>query len=177
LAPGAAYPPITVIVNVNTNAASSVTNVAIVSGGGDINAANNLAGDPTSIIALTPIQAWRLQWFGTTADTGDAADATVATSDGMPNLLKYALGLNPLVPAANPAVGDISTGYLRLTLPKNPAATDVIFSIEVTADLLVPWTANGVIIDQDTPSLLQAHGNVPVNSAATGFIRLRVARP
>ncbi len=177
LAPGAAYPPITVIVNVNTNAASSVTNVATVSGGGDINAANNLAGDPTSIIALTPIQAWRLQWFGTTADTGDAADATVATSDGMPNLLKYALGLNPLVPAANPAVGDISTGYLRLTLPKNPAATDVIFSIEVTADLLVPWTANGVIIDQDTPSLLQAHGNVPVNSAATGFIRLRVARP
>ena len=177
LASGAAYPPITVIVNVDTNAAASLTNIATVSGGGDINLANNTAGDLTKIIALTPIQAWRLQWFGTTADTGDASDTMVATGDGMPNLLKYALGLNPLVPAANPVVGDISTGYLRLTLPKNPAATDVIFSVEVTADLLSPWTTDGVTVDQNTPTLLQAHGNIPVNSAAAGFIRLQVARP
>ena len=40
--------------------------------------------------ALSPIQSWRQQWFGTTANSGAAADNAVATSDRMPNLLKYA---------------------------------------------------------------------------------------
>src|SRR5205814_4369453 len=70
LAVGAGYPLITVTVNVATNAPSSVTNVATVSGGGQTNTLNDTASDSTSIIALTPIQAWRLQWFGSTANSG-----------------------------------------------------------------------------------------------------------
>lgn len=177
LAAGASYPPITVIVDVATNAAANLTNTANVSGGGEINTANDTASDPTTVIALTPIQFWRLQWFGITGDNGAAADTAVATSDGMPNLLKYALGLNPLVPAANPVVGDISTGYLRLTVPRNPTATDVTFLIEMTDNLTTLWTTNGTTIDQSTPTLLQVHDNSPVNSSAAGFIRLRIIRP
>jgi endonuclease G len=177
LAPGAGYPPITVIVNVSTNAAASLTNVVNVSGGGEINTANDTASDPTTVIALTPIQFWRLQWFGTTADNGASADTAISTSDGMPNLLKYALGLDPLAPAANPIIGDISTGYLRLTVPRNPNATDVTFHVEVTDNLTTLWTTNGTTIDQSTPTLLQVHDNTPVNSSAAGFIRLRITRP
>jgi hypothetical protein len=55
---------------------------------------------------LPPIQRWRQQWFGTTNNAGNAADPFVSASDGMPNLLKYALGLNPLVAVSNPVVGD-----------------------------------------------------------------------
>ena len=177
LAAGAGYPPITVIVDVSTNAAANLTNTVNVSGGGEINTANDAASDPTIVIALTPIQFWRLQWFGITGDSGAAADTAVATSDGMPNLLKYALGLNPLVPAANPVVGDISTGYLRLTVPKNPDATDITFLIEVTGDLTSLFTTNGITIDQNTPTLLQGHDNTPVSSSPCGFIRLHVTRP
>jgi hypothetical protein len=177
LAPGAGYPPITVIVNVSTNAASSLTNVATVSGGGEINTGNDNASDPTTVIALAPIQLWRLQWFGITGDSGVATDTAIATSDGMPNLLKYALGLDPLVPAANPIIGDVSTGYLRLTVPRNPNATDVTFLIEVTDNLTTPWTTNGTTVDQNTPTLLQVHDNTPVSSSAAGFIRLRITRP
>ena len=177
LAAGAGYPPITVTVDVSTNAAANLTNTASVSGGGEINTANDAASDPTTVIALTPIQLWRLQWFGITGDTGAAADTAVATSDGMPNLLKYALGLAPLVPAANPVVGDISTGYLRLTVPKNPDATDITFLIEVTGVLTTPFTTNGITIDQNTPTLLQAHDNTPVSSSTSGFIRLHITRP
>ena len=55
LAPGAAYPPLTLTVNVPGNAPASVTNTASVSGGGDGNPANNTATDPTTISpALTP---------------------------------------------------------------------------------------------------------------------------
>jgi uncharacterized repeat protein (TIGR01451 family) len=177
LAAGAGYPPITVIVDVATNAAANLTNTVNVSGGGEINIANDTASDPTTVIALTPIQLWRLQWFGITGDTGAAADAAIVTSDGMPNLLKYALDLNPLVPAANPVIGDISTGYLRLTVPKNPDATDISFLIEVTGALTLPFTTNGITIDQNTPTILQGHDNTPVNSSTGGFIRLHVTRP
>jgi uncharacterized repeat protein (TIGR01451 family) len=177
LAPGAGYPPITVIVNVSTNAASSLTSIAKVSGGGEINTVNDSASDPTTVVALAPIQFWRLQWFGNTGDSGVDADTTIATSDGMPNLLKYALGLDPLVPAANPILGDVSTGYLRLTVPRNPNATDVAFFIEVTDNLTTSWTTNGTTVDQNTPTLLQVHDNTPVSSSAAGFIRLRITRP
>ncbi|HOX55598.1 MAG TPA: DNA/RNA non-specific endonuclease [Candidatus Paceibacterota bacterium] len=174
---GASYPPITVTVNVLTNAPASITNTATVLGGGEINLANNTASDPTTIIALAPVELWRLYWFGTTANAGAAADTAIATSDGMPNLLKYALGLDPLTPAVNPVVGDIDTGYLRLTVPRNPDATDVSFHVEVATDLLGQWSTNETTVDINTATLLQAHYNTPVASSDRAFIRLRVSRP
>jgi uncharacterized repeat protein (TIGR01451 family) len=56
LGPGAAYPPITVTLNVAFNAASSVTNTAAVSGGGETNTANDSATDPTVIAPSLPVQ-------------------------------------------------------------------------------------------------------------------------
>lgn len=49
LASGAFYPPITLTVNVAANAPATVTNTASVSGGGDTNAANDSASDPTTV--------------------------------------------------------------------------------------------------------------------------------
>src|SRR5262249_20806754 len=49
LAAGASYPAITLTVSVAANAPSTVTNTATVSGGGDVNAGNNTATDPTMV--------------------------------------------------------------------------------------------------------------------------------
>ena len=49
LAPGANYPLITLAANVAADAPASVTNIAIVSGGGEVNTANDKASDPTSV--------------------------------------------------------------------------------------------------------------------------------
>ncbi len=49
LAASASYPPITLTVNVAANAPANITNTATVSGGGDTNAANNTASDPTLV--------------------------------------------------------------------------------------------------------------------------------
>jgi uncharacterized repeat protein (TIGR01451 family) len=177
LAPGASYPPINITVSVAIDAQASVTNTATVSGGGEDNLANNTASDLTSIILLEPVQLWRLQWYGTTTDSGAAADTFIAVN-GMPNLLNYALGLNPLVPTNNPVVGDIDTGYLRLTVLRNPNATDVSFYVELT-DSLAPssWSTNGTTVLSNTPTLLQVRDSAPVGSSASGFMRLRVSRP
>ena len=52
LAPAASYPDITVTASVGANVApGTVTNTAVVSGGGDPNAANNTASDPTVVTA------------------------------------------------------------------------------------------------------------------------------
>jgi uncharacterized repeat protein (TIGR01451 family) len=51
---GASYPAITVIVNVSLAAAPTVTNLATLSGGGESNASNNTASDPTTIDAAAP---------------------------------------------------------------------------------------------------------------------------
>lgn len=131
-----------------------------------------------AVTALTPIQAWRLQWFGTIANSGAAADTAISSSDGMANLLKYAYGLNPLVPAASPIVTDISTGYLRLTIPKNPSATDVTYQVQVTSDLARPWTSSGLVTDQNTSTLLQVSDSSAVSTNIGGrYMRLEITGP
>jgi LPXTG-site transpeptidase (sortase) family protein len=52
LAAGASYLPIRVTVTVLSSSAGAVTNVATVGGGGETNAANDTASDPTNIISL-----------------------------------------------------------------------------------------------------------------------------
>lgn len=53
-AAGGSYPPITLVVKVASNAATSLTNSATVSGGGEVNTANDTANDVTSITQPSP---------------------------------------------------------------------------------------------------------------------------
>ena len=72
LAAGMSYPPITLTVIVNTNAPLMVVNSVTVSGGGEVNTANDTATDPTIIqqpdltISITPAGIFRP---GTVGDT------------------------------------------------------------------------------------------------------------
>jgi hypothetical protein len=45
---------------------------------------------------LTRIEAWRQQYFGTSANSGNAADLADPNANGLPNLLEYALDGIPL---------------------------------------------------------------------------------
>src|SRR5262249_11406640 len=139
------------------------------------NTVNDVGADPTTVIALTPVQLWRLQWFGIADNVGAAADGSIASSDGMPNLVKYAFGLNPLVATNSPVTADVGTGNLRLTAPKNPEATDVTFIVETASTLTSLWTTNGVVVDQNGPSIFQAHSDTAIGASPTGFMRLRVS--
>ena len=53
LAPGASYPAITLTVNVSANAPTGVTNSVSVSGGGEVNTANDNSDDFTTIFTLS----------------------------------------------------------------------------------------------------------------------------
>lgn len=68
-----------------------------------------------------------------------------------------------------------SEGFLSMTVTKNPSASDVTLSLEVTGDLS-EWSADGVTIDEDTAIILRGHDNTPIGSAERRFIRLNVTR-
>jgi uncharacterized repeat protein (TIGR01451 family) len=83
LANGSSYPAITLTVTVAANAPASVTNSATVSGGGEINTANDTANNVTTIAAgpdLTITKAHSGNF--TVGDTGDTYTITVANAGG-----------------------------------------------------------------------------------------------
>lgn len=116
---------------------------------------SSAAGSLTSEIAtvtvaspLTALQTWRQIHFGSADATGDAADLADPDRDGLPNLVEYALGLDPTevdnaaIPAATAANGDWVFNYTR---PLN--RPDVTFVVEVSTNLST-WTTAGVTHEQ-----------------------------
>ena len=96
LAAGGSYPPLTVTVNVAANAAASVTNTATVSGGGEINTANDTASD---VIAIQqPDLAVAVTHSGTfnQGDVGDTYTITVSNAGLTPT--KGAVSLSDSLP-------------------------------------------------------------------------------
>jgi hypothetical protein len=136
-------------------------------------AAPDLALQGSVTPELAPIQKWRQHWFGTIQNAGVAADDYVSTSDGLPNLLKYALGLEPLVPADNPIVIDLTNGHLALSAPRNPEATDLIFEVQASDDLQT-WTTDSIVVDQSAAPTFRAHDTASADSPAR-FLRLRIS--
>ncbi len=131
-----------------------------------------------------PVDQWRQDFFG--ANAGNAAIAgnlADPDGDGLNNLVEYALGTNPL--AGNPGgiVMDRETvggnTYLRLTVTKNPAATDVTYSVETTGDLTTPasWSNSTTVMETNSSTTLQVRDSVAVSAATQRFIHLRVSVP
>jgi hypothetical protein len=168
-----------------TNTATSLTNVAAVSGGGDLNSRNNSAQSVVSVApSLAPIDAWRTLHFGTASNSGAAADTYVATEDGMPNLLKYALGLDPTNAAElsdRPSLQTFPPLVIKFRRAKD--ATDVSINVEATDGMLSAWTniwastTNAYGAGTNTFEELTVEDPVPANSATQRYLRLRVIRP
>jgi uncharacterized repeat protein (TIGR01451 family) len=105
LAAGTSYPQIVLTVNVDSNAPSSVTNTAILTGGGDVNDTNNTASDPTTVT------------------TGPAPDLAIAkTHSG--NASQGQIGFNYTITVSNVGAGTTSgTVTVSDTIPTGMTAT------------------------------------------------------
>jgi len=92
------------------------------------------------IVSPMPLQAWDEQYFGTYSNTGEAADTANPAGDGVPNLLKYALNMDPLI---NSVIGlpvlSNSGGYMKIQFTRNTSATDVTYIVSESTDL-INWT-------------------------------------
>jgi len=151
--------------------------------------ASYLAGtlnNASLIINDTPINTWKVFYFGPNAGNPSVAgDSVNPSGDGMPNLLKYALGLSPLLKVTNSVMtcGIDANGYFALTYTRpDPPPTDIDYQV-VTSSNLVAWCTNGTCV-QAGPILLNPNGTatvttetiMPVTNRQQQFLNLRVSR-
>lgn len=125
-------------------------------------------------------ETWRAANF-TSAELADAnvsGAAAIASADGLPNLLKYALGLSAKTPAAGAAGEAGTTGtHYTLTFTRAAALPDVTCTVEASTDLAT-WTETGVTLEQvsaDTTSETW-RASYPTTGTAAVFFRLKVTR-
>ncbi len=139
---------------------------------------------------LSTYAAWKTNYFTTTELTNSAVSGDTANpiGDGIPNLMKYALALNPKVNSGSsglPQRGLITTNsnnYLTLTYRRNASAVDILYAVQASGALTDgAWSTNGVttvsIVDSNTFSLVTVRDGVPMNSTTCRFMRLRVTKP
>lgn len=151
-----------------------------------------LRGDDTNLVSFrdltfTGYTGQFAKWLETTGTgNGDQALAEADADmdgDGLVNLYEYAIGSNGTIATSNPQVVTLApvsgSEYLRISIPKNPLATDVTFTIEATSDLANPtsWSSAGLIIETNTSTQLVVRDSVPAGPGVTRFMRVKVTRP
>ena len=141
----------------------------------------------------TKLEAWRNTHFGSYDNTGNGADNASPFGDGVPNLLKYALNLDPSAADTTsmtasgtkglPLVGVDATKHLTLTFVRRPASTSpgITYPVVVGTDLQT-WTANAAATESTTAIDAEFERVVVTDSVATSetgrrFVRLQVTTP
>jgi hypothetical protein len=111
---------------------------------------------------------------------GNASATAIPAGDGVPNIIKYAVGLNPIsFEAANPVrfdqvVVDGST-YLRLSVTRDPNASNVLIEGLSTGTMtdLSTWSTGTTVIEANTPFVFIVRDSVPIGTGSQRFMRLR----
>ena len=140
-----------------------------------------------NVVAVVAFDAWKqakftVQQLAQPSVSGDLSDPDY---DGIPNLLEYALGLDPnQTSVSGLPVCSSSGGYLAFTFNRQKRATDITYSVEATDDLGSSWTriwsSSGVpygggnaseqvtVLDTDSIRASPTHRR---------FLRLKITRP
>ena len=123
------------------------------------------------------LQTWRQTWYGTTDNSGNAADTADPYHTGIPNLLVFAF----LGPNQNPALTKISLipqmqrngTNLLFSFTQPTGVSAITYGAEWCHTLLSgSWTAVA-----DTGTSPQHTFSVPVDTKTTLFMRLKVTSP
>jgi hypothetical protein len=111
------------------------------------------------------------------------ADTANPTGDGVPNIMKYALGLNPLTKASGADLPSIQpqTNSVNFNFTRMRDATDIIYQVERRWDLMSgSWTevysSIGDPFGSTDPSMTESL-NFDLQGNPKAFFRLKITRP
>lgn len=132
--------------------------------------------------SLTPLQAWRDNHFRNPSNVGAGADGSAPAGDGVANLIKYALGLDPFSRATR---SDMPAGtiqvqsgqrYAALTVNRATLQGDINYVVEVSGDLQ-NWFSGPQYTTTlaNTTTQLIVRDLAPISASAPRFMRLRVS--
>jgi hypothetical protein len=98
-------------------------------------------------------------------------------ADGFSNLFEYSVGGSPFVP------GDVSQqasmiqvsslNYLQVRVPRAVIRSNILWSLERSADM-VTWTAASSVVISNTTSEIILRDSSPVTAGERRFIRVRI---
>jgi hypothetical protein len=120
---------------------------------------------------LSPIEAWRQQYFGATSGTGNAADHFDFDNDSLVNLIEFAFGLNPTIPDAANMPQPLRIGNELVYSFTPPASVFGISYGAQSSETLAPGDWHHVP-DTGTPPIREFRITVGTNNK--DFVRLTI---
>lgn len=140
-------------------------------------------GKSALVLSWTPIpspyEKWKNDHFTDDTPEGQTAPDAIPAGDGITNLMKYATGLPPLQPCGSVTTLTVrevdGTPHLVLEWPVNPDATDVVFTVESSADLK-KWDDEGTVTPTASRGEYQDRVAINHNAPERRFLRLKVTR-
>jgi alpha-amylase len=181
---GLSYPVITLNVAVASNAAETLQPTFTISWAGDAYGSNNTITN--TITTISPLDGWRSQYFGSSSNSGAAADTSSYAGDGVANLIKYALGLNPTVPVSGGLPeAKIMNNRLALTFNRMKSTTDIVYEVQASGDLFGWGNSTVIWSSASTPytggsndsESVTVQDTVSTGAANQRFMRLQISRP
>jgi hypothetical protein len=147
-------------------------------------------GETLYVRTATPMEAWRVKYFGLTADAGDAANTANPDGDTALNLWEYGCGGDPTNPVSIGYVpvggltADHGTSFFQYIYPRRiGSASEVNYYLETATDLVLgDWSVGGYE-ELVPPGTLDPEFEAVTNRIATAaetnlYIRLAIsARP
>ena len=133
-----------------------------------------------SVTVLSPIASWRQTHFGTTSNTGSAANDADPNGDGIVNKLEFFLARNPLAsnpPSSLPTVSR-NGATLEYTYTRSLSAMSQLTHAVEWSDTLAAgsWSSAGVTEQtlSDNGTVQQVKASIPTGGNNRRFIRLKV---
>lgn len=131
-----------------------------------------------------PWYLWRNRYFSPEQiqDAAISGPHAMPLNDGIPNILKFAMGWDPLEPVG-PMPFEVSVEtfegqrHLTLTINRSPEASDVALQIQSSGHLhlIDDWSNEDVVIITDEPDQLKVRDAIPLTESTSRFLRIKVA--
>jgi hypothetical protein len=151
-----------------TSATALIDNIGVIGGAG--------GNDHRDANGNGILDGWEIGKFGN-ADPGANPAGADPDGDGLSNLMEFAMSTDPLTFNQSTAVVDFvevgGAGYLRLAVPKNPVATNLIYEVQTSGDL-GSWSAEDTVVEVDTGDLLAVRDVSSMKDSERRYIRLVV---
>lgn len=121
---------------------------------------------------------WVIEQFGDESNVNIIGPNADPDGDQLPNLVEYALGLDPTVRDTSPFNPQLVGNQLRITYPLNPAAVGVALKAQ-WSDNLQAWHESGIVYEMvpesNNPELM--HATAPSAPNGLRYMRLHATAP